>query len=59
MKKRVFKIVPFDEVNNVWILKENIWWIFYRDVSYGSKERLEEWVEKMGGILESYIYENS
>lgn len=53
MKKRVFKIVPFDEVHNVWFLKENIWWIFYRDVSAGSKEKLIEWVEKMDGILEN------
>jgi hypothetical protein len=50
-KKRLFKLVPVDEVNDVWILKEKIWWIFYSDVSAGSKETLTKWVEKNNGEM--------
>jgi hypothetical protein len=50
-KKRVFKMVPYDEVNNVWLLKEKVWWIFFSFVSAGNKKKLTQWVADVGGEL--------
>lgn len=36
-----YKLVPVDEVNNVWMLKRKVWWIFYSFVGVGSKAKLE------------------
>lgn len=48
---RKFRIFPYDEVNNVWLLKEHVWWIFYSFISSGKKEKLTEWVKENKGIL--------
>jgi len=48
---RKFKLVPHDEVNDIWLLKEHIFWFFYSFVSAGSKEKLKLWVEKNNGKL--------
>jgi len=50
-KQRIFKLVPFDEVNNIWFLKEKIWWIFYSRVSAGNKQELISWVNRNDGVL--------
>jgi hypothetical protein len=51
-KQRIFKLVPYDEVNDIWILKEKIWWIFYSFISAGGKKELMRWIEKNdGGIV--------
>jgi hypothetical protein len=52
-KKRIFKLVPYDEVNDVWLLKEKAWWIFYAFVSAGSKEKLTKWVGDNNGEFAS------
>ena len=49
MKK--YKIKPYDEVNNVYLLYRQSWWIFYNFVSAGSLERLHEFVEKNNGVV--------
>lgn len=50
-KQQIFKLEPYDEVNDIWLLKEKEWWIFYTLVSSGSKKELTKWVEKKGGVL--------
>jgi hypothetical protein len=50
-KKRVFKIVPYDEVNDIWLLKEKVWWIFFSFVSAGDKQELIDFVKSVGGEI--------
>lgn len=50
-KKRLFKLEPYDEVNNIWLLKEKIWWIFWSFVSAGTKEKLTKWVNDNNGEI--------
>jgi len=51
MKK--YKIKPYDEVNDVWLLYRHSWWIFYSFVSAGSKLRLTKFVEDNNGVVVS------
>lgn len=46
-----YKIRAFDEVNDVYLLYRQVWWIFYSFVSAGSQVELERFVESKGGIL--------
>jgi len=46
-----YKIKPFDEVNNIYLLYRKQWWIFYSFVSAGSKEVLQDFVTKHKGVL--------
>lgn len=50
-KKRIFRLFRYDEVNDIWLLKEKVWWIFYSFVSTGSKKKLTEWVGNNNGEL--------
>jgi hypothetical protein len=50
-KKRVFKVTVYDEVNNIWLLKEKTWWKFFSFVSAGKKEKLVQWVADIGGEM--------
>ena len=49
MKK--YKIKPYDEVNDVYLLYRQVWWIFYSFVSAGGKVRLEKFVEEHDGVV--------
>lgn len=49
MKK--YKLVLYDEVNSVWLLKKHVWWVFYSVVNAGSKETLTQWVKDTNGVL--------
>ena len=51
-KQRVFRLVPYDEINNVWLLKEKVWWIFYKFISAGSKKDLMIWVTISNGRID-------
>ena len=48
---RKFKMIPCDEPNDIWVLKEHVWWIFYSVVGIGTKERLASFVVKNGEII--------
>ena len=50
-KKRLFKLEPYDEVNDIWLLKEKTWWIFWSFVSAGTKGRLTKWVNDNNGEI--------
>jgi hypothetical protein len=45
-----YKIEPFDEVHDVWLLYRKSWWL-YRFVSAGKKAELEKFVKSKGGEL--------
>lgn len=47
---RTFKLVPYDEVNDTYLLKERKW-CFWRFVSAGSKKKLTAFVLETGGVL--------
>jgi hypothetical protein len=46
-----YKIKPYDEVNDVYLLYRHSWWIFYNFVSAGSKQKLEDFVKKQNGVI--------
>lgn len=46
-----YKIKPYDEINDVYLLYRQSWWIFYSFVSAGSKNKLEEFVQKNSGVI--------
>jgi hypothetical protein len=41
-----YKIVPFDEIHDIWILKRKIWWIFYEYAGLGTKAELEKFIKE-------------
>jgi hypothetical protein len=45
-----YKIEPFDEVHDVWLLYRKSWWL-YRFVSAGKKAEFEKFVKSKGGDL--------
>ena len=45
-----YKIKPFDEVYDIWILYGKVW-IFWYFVSAGDKEKLIKFVKSNGGSL--------
>jgi hypothetical protein len=49
MKK--YKIKPFDEVHDMYLLYRQVWWIFYSFVSAGTKEALKQFVKDKDGIV--------
>jgi hypothetical protein len=51
-KQRIFKLEPYDEVNDIWFIKEKTWWIFYSHVSTGTKSDLIKWAKKNGILIE-------
>lgn len=40
-----YKLKPYDKVNNIWLLYEKKFWFFYKFVSAGQKDELEQWVK--------------
>jgi hypothetical protein len=49
MKK--YKIKPGDEVNDIFTLHKQIWWVFYTFVGVGGKKKLEKFVQDNGGVI--------
>lgn len=48
---RKYKIKPYDEVNDIYLLYRQSWWIFYRFSSAGGLEKLREFVKKNNGVV--------
>lgn len=46
-----YKLKPYDDVNDVYLLYRQMWWIFYSFVSAGGKQRLKDFVKEKGGII--------
>jgi hypothetical protein len=46
-----YKLVSGSEVHDFWILKRQVWWIFYSYVGAGSRAVLENWVKEKGGTI--------
>ena len=46
MKNKKYKIVEYDTVHNIWILKEKVFWFIYKSVTAGSKEVLEKFIKE-------------
>jgi hypothetical protein len=46
-----YKLKPFGEVNDVYLLYRQTWWIFYSFVSAGSKKKLTDFVIQNNGTI--------
>jgi hypothetical protein len=46
-----YKIKPHDEVNDVYLLYKQVWWIFYSFVGAGKREKLKQHIETNNGTL--------
>lgn len=50
-KKRKFKLVPYDEIHNIYMLREVKWKFITTYVSCGREQFLVDWVEPIGGEM--------
>lgn len=41
-----YKIVEYDPINNIWLLKRKIFWIFYKYICCGTKEEFEKYIKE-------------
>jgi len=46
LKKSKYRIKKFDVVNNIWILQEKKLFVFWIAIGVGSKEKLQETIER-------------
>jgi hypothetical protein len=46
-----YKIKSFDEINDIYLLYRQVWWLFYTFVGSGKKRELEKFVVTNGGTI--------
>jgi len=42
-----YKAVPFDLVHNIWLLKKRTFFIFWKTIGIGSREKVEAAINKL------------
>jgi len=47
MTMKKYKAVPFDLVHNIWFLKKRIFFIFWKTIGIGPREKVEEAINKL------------
>jgi len=40
-----YKVKPYDVVNDIWIIYERVFFIFWRNIGVGTREKCEKYVK--------------
>ena len=42
-----YRIIPYDMINDIWIIQKRILWIFWKTIGVGSKHKCQQMVDRL------------